>query len=70
VAANPVLQCLPLSPPTTLQHSIDMPDFESAIDRVIGGLEKKNKVGMFVAVSSKTKDYQAYTHALLWLSLH
>ena len=26
------------------KESIDMVDFESAIDRVIGGLEKKNKV--------------------------
>jgi hypothetical protein len=25
-------------------HAVDLPQFESAIDRVIGGLEKKNKV--------------------------
>lgn len=30
--------------PIILQESVDLIDFETAIDRVIGGLEKKNKV--------------------------
>ena len=29
----------------TEKEAVDMIDFETAIDRVIGGLEKKNKVG-------------------------
>lgn len=34
------------------QDSVDMVDFEAAIDRVIGGLEKKNKVGMSGGVTT------------------
>jgi ATP-dependent Zn protease len=43
--------------------SIDMPDFESAIDRVIGGLEKKNKV--INAEERRTVAYHEAGHAVV-----
>jgi len=37
------------------KERIDMPQFESAIDRVIGGLEKKNKVGAGLQVLMRSR---------------
>lgn len=49
--------------------SIDMIDFESAIDRVIGGLEKKNKV--ISAEERRTVAYHEAGHAVVgWFLQH
>ncbi|GIL73714.1 hypothetical protein Vretimale_5398 [Volvox reticuliferus] len=45
------------------KDSVDMPDFEAAIDRVIGGLEKKNKV--ISTEERRTVAYHESGHAVV-----
>jgi cell division protease FtsH len=47
-----------LSLPVKIKPEIDMQDFQDAVDRVIGGLEKKNKI-----ISPEEKRIVAYHEA-------
>jgi len=46
-----------------MQEFVTLADFESAVDRVIGGLEKKNKV--ISAEERKTVAYHEAGHAVV-----
>ena len=49
------------------KKSVEMQDFQDAVDRVIGGLEKKNKI-----ISPDEKKIVAYHeagHAVAWMVL-
>lgn len=53
----------------TAPHQVDMIDFENAIDRVIGGLEKKDK--LISAEERKTVAYHEAGHAVVgWFLEH